>query len=95
MTADAPDALGRFLTVADTAEILNVEVSDVMDLISSNELPAIRVGHSSGQWRVERNVLESYIEAMYEITRRQALWEQSDLASLPELSGGQIIRPLG
>ncbi|WP_308468178.1 helix-turn-helix domain-containing protein [Rathayibacter soli] len=92
MSADNPDAVGRFLTVADTAEILNVEAADVMALVRSGELPAIRVG-GSGQWRVERAVLETYIEAMYEEARRRSLWEQSDFANIPELSGGRIIRP--
>jgi excisionase family DNA binding protein len=86
------DSIGRFLTVADTAEILNVEVGDVVGLIRSGELPAIRVG-TVGRWRVERPVLETYIESMYEETRRRALWEQSEFANLPELSGGRIIRP--
>lgn len=92
MSADNPDAVGRFLTVADAAEILNVEAADVMALVRSGELPAIRVG-TAGQWRVERAVLETYIEAMYEEARRRSLWEQSDFANIPELSGGRIIRP--
>jgi excisionase family DNA binding protein len=92
MSADTPDAVGRFLTVADTAEILNVEVADVMALVRSGELPAIRVG-AAGQWRIERAVLETYIEAMYEEARRRALWEGSDFANIPELSGGRIIKP--
>jgi excisionase family DNA binding protein len=92
MSADTSDAVGRFLTVADTAEILNVGAAAVMSLVRSGELPAIRVG-SSGQWRIERAVLESYIEAMYEEARRRSLWEQSDFANIPELSGGRIINP--
>ncbi|HEY5223749.1 MAG TPA: helix-turn-helix domain-containing protein [Microbacteriaceae bacterium] len=92
MSADNSDAVGRFLTVADTAEILNVEAADVMALVRSNELPAIRVG-TTGQWRIERSVLETYIDAMYEEARRRSLWEQSDFANIPELSGGRIIRP--
>jgi DNA binding domain, excisionase family len=87
---DSADVSARFLTLADTAEILAVEASDVMSLVTSGELPAIRVG---GRWRVERTVLEAYIEAMYEESRRRALWAQSDFANLPELSGGTIIQP--
>lgn len=86
-----PDAVSaRFLSLADTAEILAIEADDVMALVTSGELPAIRVG---GRWRVERAVLESYIDAMYEESRRRALWAQSDFANLPELSGGSIIQP--
>jgi excisionase family DNA binding protein len=92
MNAETPDDVGRFLTVADTAEILNVEAKDVLALLRTGELPAIQVG-KSGQWRIERVVLETYIEAMYEESRRKALWEQSDFANIPELSGGRIIKP--
>lgn len=92
MTADRSDEVTRFLTVADTAEVLNVAPTDVIGLIETGELPAIRVGRP-GAWRIERVELEAYIEAMYEETRRRALFEQSDLASLPELSGGQVLWP--
>lgn len=94
MSADIPESLGRFLTVADTAEILNVLPADVLTLLHSGELPAIRVG-AAGKWRIERIVLESYIEAMYEESRRRSLWQQSDFANIPELSGGTIIRSDG
>ncbi|MGO4692514.1 helix-turn-helix domain-containing protein [Glaciibacter sp. 2TAF33] len=86
------DAVGRFLTLADTAEILNITVTEALDLVRSHELPAIRIG-SGKVWRVERTVLESYIEAKYEEARRMSLWQQSDFANIPELSGGTIIRP--
>lgn len=78
----------RFLTVADCADVLNVEVADVTALLDSGELPAIRVG---SHWRIERSVLESYIADLYELQRRRALWEQSDFASLAEVSGGTIL----
>jgi excisionase family DNA binding protein len=85
-------SVGRFLTLADTAEILNVSAAEALDLVRTGELPAIRVG-AAGSWRVERVVLESYIEAGYEEARRMSLWQQSDFANIPELSGGTIIRP--
>ena len=87
----SPDRLGRFLTLADTAEVLNVSARQVYTLVRSGELPAIKVG-AGGHWRIERAVLESYIEAMYEESRRLTLWNQSDAAPLPELSDGRIIR---
>lgn len=86
------EAVGRFLTLADVAEILAISASDALDLVRSNELPAIRVG-TTGAWRVERIVLESYIEAKYEEARRMALWQQSDFSNIVELSGGRILRP--
>ncbi|WP_370688366.1 helix-turn-helix domain-containing protein [Cryobacterium sp. SO1] len=85
-------SVGRFLTLADTAQILNLSVPAALDLVRSGELPAIRIG-ATGAWRVERVVLESYIEAKYEEARRLSLWEQSDFANIPELSAGRILRP--
>jgi len=86
-------ALGRFLTLADTAEVLNISLNQAYSLVRSGELPAIKIG-GHGQWRVERSVLESYIEAKYEETRRLSLWNQSDYANIPELAtGGARPRP--
>jgi excisionase family DNA binding protein len=85
--SESPNALGRFLTLADTAELLNISVANAYSLVRSGELPAIKIG-AHGHWRVERAVLESYIEAMYEETRRLSLWNQSDYANVVELSIG-------
>jgi excisionase family DNA binding protein len=82
------DGLGRFLTLADTAEVLSVSPHEVLDLVRSGELPAIKVG-SKGQWRIENSVLESYIEALYEETRRMSLWNQSDIATVTEVNFGE------
>ncbi|TFD48991.1 DNA-binding protein [Cryobacterium frigoriphilum] len=85
-------AVGRFLTLGDVAEVLSISAAEALDLVRSNELPAIRIG-TAGAWRVERIVLESYIEAKYEEARRMALWQQSDFSDIVELSGGRILRP--
>jgi excisionase family DNA binding protein len=85
--SDSPSSLGRFLTISDTAEVLNISASQAYSLVRSGELPAIKIG-ARGHWRIERDVLESYIEAMYEEARRLSLWNQSDYANLPELSVG-------
>lgn len=90
--AQPPGTLGRFLTLADTAEVLNISASQAYALVRSGELPAIKVG-GSGHWRVERSVLESYIDAKYEEARRLSLWKQSDYAGLAELSFGQPRSP--
>ncbi|PZQ89757.1 MAG: DNA-binding protein [Leifsonia xyli] len=84
MTADAGAELGRFLTITDTAEILNISAGQTYALVRSGELPAIKLG-AHGQWRIERNVLEAYIAARYEEERRRQLWNQSAFAELPEL----------
>jgi excisionase family DNA binding protein len=77
---------GRFLTLADTAEVLNISAGQAYALVRSGELPAIKIG-AHGQWRVERTVLERYIAAMYEESRRMSLWQQAEHADLPELFG--------
>lgn len=90
MNTDSPDSTGRFLTLADTADVLNVSLSQAYALVRSGELPAIKVG-SHGRWRVERERLESYIESRYEESRRQALWNQSDYANIPELRADRFV----
>ncbi len=80
--------IGRFLTVADAAELLAVDVATVDELIRSGELPAIRIG-SAGPWRVERTQLEVWIEEQYEQTRRHSLWHQGEFANISELSGAR------
>lgn len=75
----------RFLTLTDTAEVLNVSASQAYALVRSGELPAIKVG-GHGHWRVERSVLERYIQDKYEEARRISLWNQSEFASLQEYS---------
>ena len=82
---DDASSLGRFLTLADTAEVLNISASQAYALLRSGELPAIKVG-GRGQWRVERTVLEAYIDGKYEETRRIALWNQAEYSLLPEYS---------
>lgn len=86
MNDDSPaGGLARFLTLADAAELLSITTRQAYALVHSGELPAIRVG-AAGHWRVERTVMESYIEAMYEETRRYTLWNQSDFANVTAAS---------
>lgn len=59
----------RFLTLADVAEVLNISTSQTYALVRSGELEAIKIG-GRGQWRVEREKLESYISRMYDQTRQ-------------------------
>jgi excisionase family DNA binding protein len=90
MTASDGDhrALARFLTLADTAEILSISASQAYALVRSGELPAIKVG-TSGHWRIERARLEEYIADKYEENRRRGLWHQAEFADLPELFAGR------
>ena len=61
-------AADRFLQLTDVAEILNISSSQTYALVRSGELPAIKIG-GRGQWRVERTVLEDYIQRCYAETR--------------------------
>ena len=90
-TPGSGDEIGRFLTVADAAELLAVDVATVDELIRSGELPAIRVG-TSGPWRVERTQLELWIDDQYEATRRHSIWNQGEFANVTELSGARTAR---
>jgi excisionase family DNA binding protein len=58
----------RFLQLADVAEILNISAAQTYALVRSGELPAIKVG-GRGQWRVEREQLEAYIQRAYAQTK--------------------------
>ena len=89
------DEIGRFLTIADTAEILAVDVATVDDLIRSGELPAIRVG-TSGPWRIERAQLEVWIELQYEDARAHTAFNEGEFANVFDLSGARRdrIRPV-
>lgn len=81
MTFDDAPGTVRFLTIADAADVLNVSARQVYALVHSGELPAIRIGHR-GQWRIERAMLESYIDTRYEAERRHLLWEQAAYADV-------------
>lgn len=56
----------RFLQIADVAETLNISARQAYGLVTSGELPAIKIGKS---WRVEVAELETYIERAYADTR--------------------------
>ena len=58
----------RFLTLSDVAETLNISAAQAYALVRNGELPAIKIG-GRGQWRIEADVLETYISQMYEQTR--------------------------
>lgn len=59
----------RFLTLADVAEVLNTSSAQVYALVRRGDLPAIKIG-GRGQWRVEADQLESFIQRMYDETRQ-------------------------
>lgn len=70
----------RFLQITDVAEILNISQRQVYSLVSSGELPAIKVGRS---WRIESTELEEFIARGYAQTRAKVA--DGTLAADPEL----------
>lgn len=62
-------AAGRFLRLSEVSEILNISEAQTYALVRCGDLPAIKIG-GRGQWRVEREQLESYIERMYRETQQ-------------------------
>ncbi|ACV05924.1 helix-turn-helix domain-containing protein [Kytococcus sedentarius] len=58
----------RFMALSDVAETLDISASQAYALVRSGELPAIKVG-GRGQWRVELDELERYIQRQYAATR--------------------------
>lgn len=86
MTDSSSTPLGRFLALTDIAEVLSLSAAEVLALVRSGELPAIRLG-SIGQWRVEQSVLESFITDKYDESRRLALWNEAQYADVAELFG--------
>lgn len=50
--------------MSEVADELSVSLSQVYHMVRSGELPAIKVG-GRGQWRIERDQLEQYIERKY------------------------------
>ena len=49
----------KYLSPAELAEILNLDVRTVRKLINEDKLPAVRVG---GQWRISEKDFNNFIE---------------------------------
>lgn len=56
----ANEEKGKFLTVAEVAEIMRVSKMTVYRLVHSGELPAVRVGRS---FRVNETAVSEYLES--------------------------------
>jgi excisionase family DNA binding protein len=69
----------RFLTLDDVAEILNVSWSQAYALVRRRELIAIQIG-GRGQWRVETDELERFIQRKYAEARAGAVPAAEELA---------------
>jgi excisionase family DNA binding protein len=65
----------RFLTLDDVAETLNVSWSQAYALVRRKELIAIQIG-GRGQWRVEIDELERFIQQKYAEARAGTVPEE-------------------
>lgn len=82
-----PDgSAARFLAPAQVAELLSIEVDEVIALVMEGRLRGSQLG-SPARWRVEAASLEDYLAEQAEEARRIALWRQSNAASFPEVWG--------
>lgn len=83
---ETPAAAARFLAPAQVAELLTLEVDEVIALVLEGRLRGSQLG-SPARWRVEAASLEEYLAEQAEEARRMALWRQSNVASFPEVWG--------
>lgn len=81
----------RMLAPAQVAEMLDIEVDDVVDLVLHRRLRGSKVG-TPARWRIEAASVEEYLDDQAEEARRIALWRESNEASFPELWGRGRVR---
>ncbi|WP_193598528.1 helix-turn-helix domain-containing protein [Microbacterium sp. YJN-G] len=83
---EASDMAPRFLAPAQVAELLSIEVDEVILLVQEGRLRGSQLG-SPPRWRIEEASLADYLDEQSEQSRRMALWRQANEASFPELWG--------
>lgn len=91
--SEPPPPAARFLAPAQVAELLDIEVDEVVELVYQGRLRGSRLG-SPPRWRIDEPSLEEYLEEQREEARRMALWRQANEASFPELWGGARAHPM-
>ncbi|WP_243224892.1 helix-turn-helix domain-containing protein [Microbacterium sp. CIAB417] len=82
----------RFLAPAEVAELLSIEVDEVIALVHEGRLRGSQLG-SPQRWRIEESSLAEYLDEQSEQARRMALWRQANEASFPEVWGTTPHRP--
>lgn len=85
---EASEMAPRFLAPAQVAELLSVEVDEVVALILAGRLRGAQLG-TPARWRVAEDSIAEYLSEQTEEARRMALWRQADAASFPEVWGPQ------
>lgn len=81
-----PESAVRFLAPAQVAELLSLGVDEVVALVMDGRLRGTRFGEPP-RWRIAEASVDEYLEDQIEESRRMALWQQSNVASFPELWG--------
>lgn len=89
---DTPSPAPRFLAPAQVAELLTIEVDEVIALVMSGRLRGAQLG-TPARWQVEEDSIAEYLAEQTEDARRTALWRQADAASFPEVWGTQRPTP--
>lgn len=90
---DTPASAPRFLAPAQVAELLSIDVDEVIALVLEGRLRGSQLG-SPARWRVEESSLSEYLAEQSEEARRMALWRQANEASFPEVWGTSTRTPL-
>lgn len=85
---DSPASAPRFLAPAQVAELLSIEVDEVIELVLAGRLRGAQLG-TPARWRVAEDSITEYLDEQTEEARRMALWRQADAASFPEVWGQQ------
>lgn len=65
----------RFMTLTDVAEELQISTAAVRNMVLKGELEAFQIG-GRGQWRVDSQKFEAFIEQLHEQQRQRVEEEQ-------------------
>lgn len=68
-------AVPRFMTLTDVAEELQISTAAVRNMVLRGELEAFQIG-GRGQWRVDSQKFEEFIEQLHEEQRQRVAEEQ-------------------
>lgn len=82
--------LARYLSIADVAEILQVDATDIHNLVQSGELASFRVG-DRGPIRIELAQLNSFISHRYEAEQQILRLRQAEYSNVSDFTDGRLI----
>ena len=87
-----PLRLTRFgLSVADVADVLNLTVAEVTELVKSRELPAIRMGTSAARCTIGRS-LAARISSTLSAEKQASIWRRwTSIGAVPGFSDSRSI----